>query len=261
MLAELIREACGRGVGSTEARSSGDAGLAGVVVLSGAGVSTESGIPDFRSSSGLWADVDPFEVASIDAFRRDPVRVWEFYTRRLGVLAGAQPNAAHRALAALERAGFVRAVITQNVDGLHAAAGSRDVIELHGSLATAICLSCGAAYDRVFVEARLPLPRCSACETVLKPGVVMFGELLPPAAFDRATVLARTSSLLLVVGSSLEVHPAAGLPEETARSGGAIAILNREPTPYDTLAQLVIRGSAGEVLSLVQRELDVLLEP
>jgi NAD-dependent deacetylase len=231
------------------------------VVLTGAGVSTESGIPDFRSASGLWANVDPFEVASIDAFRSDPVRVWDFYARRLSVLAEARPNAAHHALAALERAGLVRAVLTQNVDGLHTAAGSADVIELHGSLDSAVCLACGARSERDEVEALLPLPRCTACGEVLKPGVVLFGELLPAAALERATRLARSAPLLVAVGSSLEVHPAAGLLDETARGGGRVAIVNREPTAYDSLAELVVRGSAGDVLSAVQRELDVLLEP
>jgi NAD-dependent deacetylase len=231
------------------------------VVLTGAGVSTESGIPDFRSGSGIWAGVDPFEVASIDAFRRDPARVWDFYARRLSVLADARPNDGHRALAALERAGLVRAVLTQNVDGLHTAAGSVDVVELHGSLDSAVCPRCGVRYGRRQVEALLPLPRCPACGEVVKPGVVLFGELLPVAALERATELARSAPLLVAVGSSLEVHPAAGLLDEAAHGGGRVAIVNREPTPYDELADVVVRGSIGEVLSVVQRELDVLLEP
>ena len=181
------------------------------VVLTGAGVSTESGIPDFRSAGGVWAQYDPYEVASIDGFRRDPERVWEFYGRRLGVLADAEPNAAHRALAALERRGLVQAVITQNVDGLHGRAGSRDVVEVHGSIATASCGDCGVALERERVVELLPVPRCPACGTVLKPDVVMFGELLPSEAIDRATELARDAALLVVVGSSLEVWPVAGL--------------------------------------------------
>ena len=217
------------------------------VVLTGAGVSTESGIPDFRSASGIWQRFDPYEVASIDAFRRDPERVWEFYNLRLDVLAEARPNPAHRAIAELEARGLVRAVVTQNVDRLHAEAGSRDVIEVHGSIGTAQCLSCGRREDDV--RPLLPLPLCAACGAVLKPGVVMFGELLPAEAMERATTLAREAGLLLVVGTSLEVWPVAGLPDETLAHGGKIAIVNREPTAYDDRAELVVRGSAGEALS------------
>src|SRR5665213_1462304 len=194
------------------------------VVLTGAGVSTESGIPDFRSATGIWAQYDPYEVASIEAFHRDPERVWEFYARRLDVLADAAPNPAHVALAELESLGLVQAVITQNVDRLHAAAGSRDVIEVHGSIAAAVCLACGRREEHV--RALLPLPRCPDC----------------------GAVLAQNAGLLLVVGTSLEVWPVAGLPEETLLHGGRLAIVNRDPTPYDVRADLVIHGSAGEVL-------------
>jgi NAD-dependent protein deacetylase/lipoamidase len=219
------------------------------VVLTGAGVSTESGIPDFRSPSGIWAEYDPYEVASIDGFRRDPERVWEFYGRRLAVLADARPNAAHRALAGLERRGLVQAVITQNVDRLHARAGSRDVLEVHGSIATASCATCGRREGSERIRELLPVPRCADCGAVLKPDVVMFGELLPAAAIDRATALAQNAALLLVVGSSLEVWPVAGLPEETLLHGGKLAIINREPTAYDLRAALVLHGAAGEILA------------
>jgi NAD-dependent deacetylase len=216
------------------------------IVLTGAGVSTESGIPDFRSAGGIWAQYDPYEVASIEAFHRDPVRVWEFYAHRLDVLADAAPNPAHLALAELESRGLVQAVITQNVDRLHTAAGSREVIEVHGSIDTAVCLACGRREERV--RELLPLPRCVDCAAVLKPGVVMFGELLPVEAIDRATALAQSAALLLVVGTSLEVWPVAGLPEETLAHGGKLAIVNREATPYDARAELIIHASAGEVL-------------
>ena len=219
------------------------------VVLTGAGVSTESGIPDYRSAGGIWAQYDPYEVASIDAFHRDPGRVWEFYAHRLVVLENAHPNAAHVALAELERRGLVEAIVTQNVDGLHHEAGSCDVIEVHGSIARARCLACGTAVARDQVSRLLPLPRCPECGAVLKPDVVMFGELLPADAFERATALVRNAALLLVVGSSLEVWPVAGLPESTLAAGGTLAIVNRDPTPYDRGATLVVRESAGEVLA------------
>ncbi|HTR33206.1 MAG TPA: NAD-dependent deacylase [Gaiellaceae bacterium] len=217
------------------------------VALTGAGVSTESGIPDFRSAGGIWAQVDPYEVASIDAFRRDPERVWEFYGRRLDLLADARPNAAHVALAQLEHAGLLEAVVTQNVDGLHQAAGSRDVVEVHGAIGAAVCPACGCREENV--RPLLPLPRCAACGAILKPDVVLFGELLPEAAIGRATALARGAALLLVVGTSLQVWPVAGLPDETLAAGGRLAIVNREPTPYDSRADLVCRSSAGETLS------------
>jgi NAD-dependent deacetylase len=213
------------------------------VVLTGAGISTESGIPDFRSPGGIWTQYDPMEYATIDAFRRDPEKVWEFYALRLGVLAEAEPNVGHRALAELERRGLVQAVVTQNIDGLHQRAGSREVIEVHGSIRTAACLDCGTEIDL-----ERPAQRCPRCTAIMKPGVVMFGELLPEGAMERATELARAAGLLLVVGSALEVYPVAGLPEETLSAGGALAIVNRGPTGYDARAELKIDGGAGETL-------------
>ena len=202
-------------------------------------------MPDFRSAGGVWSTYDPLEVASIDGFRRDPKRVWEFYGRRLALLREVQPNAAHVVLAELEEAGLVQAVITQNVDGLHARAGSRELIEVHGSLTTAVCPACGETVPAE--KASLPLPRCPVCDAVLKPGVVMFGELLPRAALDEALALAEAARLLLVVGSSLQVWPVAGLPGETLRRGGSVAVVNREPTPYDERATVAVHGDAGAV--------------
>jgi NAD-dependent deacetylase len=217
------------------------------VVLTGAGVSTESGIPDFRSPTGIWADMDPMEYASLRAFREDPDKVWRFYAPRFDMLTGAEPNDAHRALAELERRGLVSAVITQNIDLLHTRAGSREVVEVHGSIRTASCLECGAAH--ALEESMLPVPRCGECGAILKPDVVFFGELLPEAAIDRAYELARAAALMLVVGSTLEVSPVADLPLETLRAGGSLAIVNRGTTPLDGKAELRIDGSAGETLS------------
>ena len=217
------------------------------VVLTGAGISTESGIPDFRSPGGIWAQYDPLEVASIDGFRRDPGRVWEFYARRLAILADAAPNEGHLALARLEQLGLVDAVITQNVDGLHQRAGSREVLEVHGSIRSAVCLRCGAQTGFERILELLPLPRCE-CGEILKPGVVMFGELLPAAVLEGARELCVGAQLLVVVGSSLEVHPVAALPYETLGSGGALALVNRDPTPLDDRAELRLSGSAGTAL-------------
>jgi len=228
------------------------------VVLTGAGISTESGIPDFRSTTGIWAEYDPMEYATIDAFRRDPVKVWEFYALRFEVLTRAEPNAGHLALAELERRGFVAAVVTQNIDGLHTRAGSAEVIEVHGSIRTAGCLACGERVPLDVVAAALhtaAVPRCGECGAILKPDVVMFGELLPEGAIERAVELAQNAGVLLVVGSSLEVYPVAGLPEETVSAGGELAIVNRTPTPLDGLASLRIDGGAGETLSALADEL------
>jgi len=226
------------------------------VVLTGAGISTESGIPDFRSPTGIWARYDPMEYGTIGAFRRDPVKVWTFYAQRFDALKEAEPNDGHRALAELEARGLVRAVVTQNVDALHGRAGSNEVVEVHGSLREAECLRCGERVPFAEVLALLrdrPAPPCPHCGEILKPAVVMFGELLPEREIERAFALAEEARLLLVVGSSLEVHPVAGLPATTLATGGELAIVNRGPTPYDAQAAVKVDGSAGETLSaLVQ---------
>jgi NAD-dependent deacetylase len=228
-------------------------------VLTGAGISTESGVPDFRSPTGLWAQFDPLEYGSIAAFRRDPARVWKFYAPRFAMLTEAEPNAGHLALAELERRGLVRALVTQNIDLLHERAGSREVIEVHGSIRTSTCPSCGAHYPLAEV---VPLieshgaPPCPACSSILKPDVVFFGEVLPEDAMERATELARSAALMLVVGSTLEVYPVAGLPLETLDGGGKLAIVNRGPTGLDGLATLRVDDGAGETLSAVVEVLD-----
>ena len=224
------------------------------VVLTGAGVSTESGIPDFRSPSGLWATFDPLEYGSIEAFRADPLKVWSFYKPRVAMLTEAEPNPAHLALAELERRGFVEAVVTQNIDLLHGRAGSKEVVEVHGSIRTATCPGCGERYPLEQVLELLDdadAPACPACGAILKPDVVFFGELLPPEAIERAYELSRRTRLLLVVGSALEVYPIAGLPEETLAAGGGLAIVNHGRTPYDGRAVLRVGGSAGEILPAV----------
>jgi NAD-dependent deacetylase len=228
------------------------------VALTGAGISTESGIPDFRSPTGIWARYDPQEYATIEAFDADPIKVWHFYALRFRALTEAEPNAGHAALATLERAGLVRAVITQNIDLLHERAGSREVIEVHGSIRTATCRRCDVRYrlgEVLRMLERGDAPRCPACGAVLKPDVVFFGELLPEAEIDRAFELARSARLLLVVGSGLEVWPVSTLPEETLRAGGHVAIVNRGSTSFDERAVLKIDGGAGETLSALAAKL------
>jgi NAD-dependent deacetylase len=228
------------------------------VALTGAGVSTESGIPDFRSPTGIWARFDPLEYGSIEAFRADPLKVWSFYKPRVAMLADAEPNAAHRALAELERLGLLDAIVTQNIDLLHERAGSREVVDVHGSIRNSTCPACGESRPLAQVLELLreaDAPACPACGAILKPDVVFFGELLPPVAIDRAFALARRARLLLVVGSTLEVHPVAGLPLETIAAGGELAIVNRGPTALDDRAVLRIDGSAGAVLTAVAEAL------
>jgi NAD-dependent deacetylase len=228
------------------------------VALTGAGVSTESGIPDFRSPTGVWADFDPLEYGSLEAFRRDPAKVWQFYAPRFAMLANAQPNAAHLALAELERRGLVTAVVTQNIDLLHERAGSRAVVEVHGSIRTSTCPACGAVQQLADVVALLDsaeAPLCPECGAVLKPDVVFFGEQLPVAAIERAYALGREAGVLLVAGSTLEVWPVAELPLVTQGAGGSVAIVNKGPTAMDERADLRIEGSAGETLEKVVLEL------
>jgi NAD-dependent deacetylase len=226
------------------------------VALTGAGVSVPSGIPDFRSpGTGLWEDVDPMEVAHIDAWRRDPDRFWGFYGDRFASLSGKQPNEAHLALAELERRGLVKAVITQNVDRLHRRAGSERVIEVHGSIEYSVCPECRGkvSLERVMEQLReaCGAPECPACVAPLKPDVVLFGEMLPERAMSEAQALALEADLILCVGSSLEVYPVAGLPAMTHGGGGRIALVTQGPTPYDSDAEVKLDGDVVEELRAV----------
>lgn len=222
------------------------------VVLTGAGISTPSGIPDFRSpGSGLWEKDDPMEVASIYALRQHPERFYRWVRPLVELLHEAQPNPAHIALARLEAAGRIQAVITQNIDGLHQRAGSRNVLELHGHLRTATCLSCFrtvSAEGLVEVVKRGEVPRCPFCGGVVKPDVILFGEQLPTEVFLAAMEHARQADLMLVVGSSLMVMPAAKLPAITYSHGGKLLIFNRQPTYADAFAAAVFRADVVETL-------------
>lgn len=229
-------------------------------MLTGAGVSVPSGIPDFRTpETGLWANVDPFEVAHIDVFERDPARFWSYYRPRFDDLGNKRPNGAHAALAELERRGLIEAVITQNIDRLHRAAGSEDVIEMHGSIETSSCRECGEAYgidrvDDLFDADGVAI--CPACDGKVKPDVVLFGELLPAEAMARAQRLAEAAELMICVGSSLAVHPVAGLPQLTLASGGRLAIVTKGPTPYDEDAELRLEGEVDAELEALVAALD-----
>lgn len=228
-----------------------------IVVLTGAGISTESGIPDFRSPGGIWTKYDPSEF-TYQNFVSNPshrVRYWKMGLEIHAVLVGAEPNDAHRAVVELERMGKLRALITQNIDGLHQRAGlaSERVIEIHGTALTVACLSCGARTPREEVHARLRAgevdPPCTLCGGILKPATVSFGQAMPERETQEAFAHAEACDLFIVIGSSLVVHPAAYLPVRAVESGAALVIVNLEPTPCDRLADVLVRGKAGPAMT------------
>lgn len=227
-----------------------------VVAFTGAGISTPSGIPDFRSeSSGLWQDVDAMEVASIYGFRNNPKLFFDWVRPLTETTLNALPNPAHHALVALEEAGKLRAVITQNIDMLHTKAGSQVVHELHGHMREATCIQCFRVFEgepilRAFLQDR-EVPHCSVCGGVIKPNVILFGEQLPYEPLQEARKAAKECDLMLVIGSSLEVAPASDLPLIAARSGAKVAIINLEPTAMDRYVDLVLQGDAAEILPAV----------
>jgi NAD-dependent deacetylase len=234
-----------------------------LVALTGAGISTPSGIPDFRSEgSGLWTIYDPMEVASIWAFSRRPEAFFEWVRPLARMIREARPNPAHYALARLEAAGILKALITQNIDELHQKAGSRRVIEVHGHLREATCIRCyrkvpAAPYLDAFLE-NGTIPRCEVCGGVLKPNVILFGEQLPAQAFLAAQQEARRADVFLVAGSSLEVAPAGDLPILAKEHGARLILINLSPTTADRYADLQIRGDVAEILPLL---VDAVLGP
>ena len=233
-----------------------------VCVLTGAGVSQESGVPTFRGKDGLWKQFRAEDLATPEAFRRNPLLVWEWYAWRREVIHNARPNAAHFALARLEAKlaadGGWLTLLTQNVDGLHERAGSRNVVRLHGSIWIVRCPSCAA--ERV--DESVPLepfpPRCP-CNAMLRPGVVWFGEALPEDAWEKAARAVASADLCLVVGTSALVQPAASLPLLAKRNGARLVEINPDPTPLSPLVDLVITSKAAEILGRLSEE--VLGEP
>ncbi|MCX5907868.1 MAG: NAD-dependent deacylase [Deltaproteobacteria bacterium] len=234
-----------------------------LIVFTGAGVSTESGIPDFRSPGGVWHKYNPedFYYSKFIASEESREKYWQMSKEFYGPLSVAQPNDAHRAVAALERLGKLDCVITQNVDSLHQRAGNspQKVIELHGTAISVSCLSCGKKYPRKEIQSWLlrgvRVPRCEACQGILKPDTVAFGQSMPPKEMGEAFERARVCDLFIVIGSSLVVHPAAAVPMEARDSGAKLIIINRDPTPYDSYADVLIQGSAGEVMRKIMEAL------
>jgi len=222
------------------------------VALTGAGISIDSGIPPFRGAGGLWERFDPMEIAHIDAFMRNPAMVWKVLVKDLkDVIDAARPNDGHRGLARLEQLGILTSVITQNIDGLHQAAGNTDVIEFHGTFAWQRCIQCDRRIETSKVDAsRLP-PRC-ACSGILRPDAVFFGEMIPPAALWRSQEVAARCDVMLVVGTSAVVQPAASMPVIAKESGAVVIEINPEPTDLTgRVSDYLIPGKAADVMNRI----------
>jgi NAD-dependent deacetylase len=232
--------------------------------LTGAGVSTESGIPDFRSHGGLWEKFDPMEYATIDAFRRSPEKVWEMIKEMNALLDGAEPNPAHTGLARLEELGVLSGIITQNIDNLHQEGGSKNVIEFHGNGRRLVCLKCGASIDadraRARWEQEFP-PPCPECSSILKPDVVFFGEPIPPEASARAMQLAQGTAVLLVAGTSAVVAPASYIPVVAKKMGALVVEINIEHTVLSQgFADYTLLGKAGETVPALVAAVEAALD-
>lgn len=234
-----------------------------IVVFTGAGISTRSGIPDFRSEdSGLWENVDAQRVASIFGFRKDPSAFFEWVRPLTKTIIEAQPNPAHYALVALEEAGKLKAVITQNIDMLHTRAGNKTIFELHGHMRLATCINCFEEYPGEPIMEKFlkdgAVPHCPECNGVLKPNTILFGEQLPYNQMMGAKKAARSSDLLIVIGSSLEVAPASDIPLIAKRNGAKLVIINLEPTILDRFADLVVSGDAADILPEVVKSMEAI---
>jgi NAD-dependent deacetylase len=223
------------------------------VVFTGAGMSTESGLSDFRSKNGMWNVEDPMELATTWAMRENYDKFHAFYSRRFELMSDALPNMGHKILAKLESLGLVRCVITQNIDGLHAAAGSKTVHELHGSVGSVRCMECGVSSTKANFIAR---ESCGVCGGKLRPGVVLFGENLPAEALDASWKASETAGVFIVLGSSLQVSPANQLPDIAKSSGAFLVICNRDITPMDNLADYRTNEGIGDFLTKLEKELD-----
>lgn len=223
------------------------AAAAHVVVLTGAGVSAESGVPTFRGKDGLWRRYNAMDLATPEAFAEDPHLVWEFYNWRREILAGVKPNAAHYALAELERQKPHFTLITQNIDRLHQAAGSQNVLELHGNIWTVRCTECGRLEEDRTVPLP-PLPACRSCGKLLRPHVVWFGESLPPRVLSRSFEAIQSCDLMIVIGTSGTVQPAASMGMHARSHGASVAEINLEPTPYTEAYACSISGKAGDIV-------------
>lgn len=222
------------------------------VALTGAGISIDSGIPPFRGKGGLWERFDPMEIAHIDSFLRDPAMVWRVLVKDLkDIIDGARPNDGHKGIARLEQLGILQSVITQNIDGLHQMAGNTDVIEFHGTFAWQRCMKCERRIETSRVDARELPPRC-ACSGILRPDAVFFGEMIPPVALWRSQEIASHCDVMLVVGTSAVVQPAAGMPIIAKQSGAVVIEINPEPTALTAMiSDYLIPGRAADVMNRI----------
>jgi len=227
-----------------------------VVALTGAGISVESGIPPFRGKGGVWEKIDPMEYAHIDAFMNDPAKVWHVLLKDMTrLLEQAEPNDAHIALGELEKRGTLKTIITQNVDGLHQRAGNTDVIEFHGSFAQYRCLTCEQQVASAGIDIREIPPRC-ACGGIWRPECVFFGEMIPPQRLWRSKMAATQCDLMLVIGTSAVVQPAAFMPVVAKESGAGVIEVNPDPTPLTgSISDYLIQGNAGDVMSRILKEM------
>ncbi|MGV7930952.1 MAG: NAD-dependent deacetylase [Spirochaetota bacterium] len=220
-----------------------------VISLTGAGISVESGIPDFRSACGLWEKYDPMEYAHIDAFRRNPEKIWKMVFELIELTSSASPNPAHRALAELEKMNILRSIITQNIDNLHQAAGSRNVIEFHGNASRLDCLNCGQSFGASEFELKNKVPRCRDCSSVLKPSVIFFGEAIPMQALAESERLSNLADAILVIGTSAVVYPASSIPFIVKSNGGRVIEMNLESTGLTrSITDVFIQGPVGTTL-------------
>jgi NAD-dependent deacetylase len=225
------------------------------IAFTGAGISVESGIPDFRGAQGLWQKYDPEEYAHIHAFYSNPDKVWLMLKDMFTLVMGAKPNPAHIGLAELEKMGYLSSIVTQNVDGLHQAAGSKNVIEFHGSHRTLSCLKCSTKIDGLSLTPEDLPPRCSRCSSLLKPDVVFFGEPIPWEAQAISFKESKSCSMVMVIGTSAVVYPAASIPITAKERGATIIEINMEPTPLtDQISDYLICGAAGEILPAIVEE-------
>jgi NAD-dependent protein deacetylase/lipoamidase len=228
-----------------------------VTALTGAGISIESGIPPFRGKGGLWERFDPMEVAHIDALMRDPARVWNILVKEMKeIVDTAEPNDGHKGLARLEEMGKLETVITQNVDGLHQAAGNTDVIEFHGTFAWQRCMDCNRKYETRDIDIS-KIPPCCICGGILRPDAVFFGEMIPQDALWRSRQIASDCDLMLVIGTSATVQPAALMPIIAKESGAKVVEINPERTPLtDQISDYLIMGGAGDIMNRIVAELE-----
>ncbi|TAL33011.1 MAG: NAD-dependent deacylase [Spirochaetes bacterium] len=227
------------------------------IALTGAGISVESGIPDFRGACGLWQKYDPMEYAHIDNFRRDPDKIWRMLYELMALTSGARPNPAHVALATLERNNLLKSIITQNIDNLHQSAGSRNVIEFHGNAHLLDCIWCGASYSADEFTLNGNPPRCHSCGKVLKPSVVFFGEMIPAQALRDSETQSRAADVVLVIGTSAVVYPASSIPFSAKQRGAKVIEINLESTGLtNSITDVFIQGMAGTTLpALVEQVL------